>query len=106
MKTLISILLLLTSITALAQSTVEMWVPAGDVDALKRAIEEAAPGTETTILSAGGFNFTDITSGLPEITTNVVIEGRFEPIIFSGAGEDFANLFLVQPGGRLNIKSI
>ncbi len=109
MKTLISILLLLTSITASAQSTIEVWVPAGDVGALKLAMEEAAardPGTETTILSAGGFDFTDITSGLPEITTNVVIEGRYEPIIFSGAGEQFANLFLVQPGGRLRLQNI
>ncbi len=60
MKTLISILLLLTSITASAQSTIEVWVPAGDVGALKLAMEEAAardPGTETAILCAGGFRF-------------------------------------------------
>lgn len=109
MKTFISIFLLLTSITATAQSTIEVVVPSGDVEALKQRLEEAAagdPGTETIISSAGAFNFTDITSGLPEVKTNVVIKGTHEPIVFSGLGEKFANLFLVQPSGRLRLQNI
>lgn len=111
MKTFISILLLLTSITVTAQVATEKWVhiPAGDLAALRQVMQEASnrdPNFLTRIYTSGSFEFTGATAGLPEINSHVIIKGHSDPISFIGAGEDFANLFMVQAGGWLQLQNI
>ena len=111
MKTFISIFLLLTSITATAQVATEKWVtiPAGDIAALRQIMQEASqrdPNFRTRIDTSGTFEFTGATAGLPEINSHVFIKGHHDPITFVGAGEDFANLFMVQAGGWLQLQNV
>ena len=108
MKTFVFILLLLISISATAQSTVEIYVPQSDLVALRQAMDDAYngdPNVKTIIYARGPFYFTDAVSGLPEVRTHVVIQGHNDPVTFIGAGEEFANLILVQAKGRLELQN-
>lgn len=111
MKTFISIFLLLTSITASAQVATEKWVtiPAGDLAALRQVMLEASnrdPNFLTRIDTSGSFEFTGSVNGLPEIRSHVIIKGHNDPITFVGAGEDFANLIMVQADGWLQLQNV
>ena len=111
MKSFIFTFLLLTSITASAQVVYENWVhpPAGDLAALKQVMEDAYngdPNILTRIHTSGTFTFTGATSGLPKVRSHVIIKGHNDPITFIGAGEDFANLIMVEAGGWLQLQNI
>jgi len=101
MKFIVSVLLLLllVSITASAQDRLFVEVAPGNVSELERAIVEAGDREETIILSTGTFLFKE--SGLPHITSNVVIQGYPDPMIFEGEGGGPEELLVVDDGAAL-----
>jgi hypothetical protein len=108
MKSFVFIFLLFSSISAPAQSTVEIFLR-DDMVALRQAMNDAYNGdpNDKTIISAYGyFNFADAVSGLPEVRTHVVIKGPSDPVTFIGGGEQFANLFKIQAGGHLELHNV
>ena len=109
MKVFVFIILLFSSISATAQSTVEIYLQADDLVALRQAMDDAYngdPNDKTIIYAFGYFNFADAVSGLPEVRTHVVIKGQTDPVTFIGGGEQFANLIKVQTGRRLEIHNV
>lgn len=111
MKTLVFVLLLFSTTTAAAQTATEKWVnvPQGDLAALRQAMSDAYygdPNLMTVIHTGGTFSFTGAVSGLPQVRTHVIIEGDSDPITFVGAGEEFANLLMVQADGWLRLQNI
>lgn len=111
MKSFVFILILVNFISATAQAATQKWVNVepGDLPALRQAMVDAYhgdPNLMTVVKTGGVFNFTGASNGLPEVRTHVVIEGSSDPITFNGAGEDFANLILVQSKGRLQFLNI
>jgi len=111
MKKFVFVFLLFSSITATAQTATEkrVNVPQGDLAALRQAMTDAYygdPNLMTVIKTGGTFSFTGAVSGLPQVRTHVIIEGSSDPITFVGAGEEFANLFMIQAGGWLRLQNI
>ena len=110
MKTFVFVFLLLVSTIATAQSTVEINVPPGDLDALRLAMSEAAAGDpviETIINTSGTFSFTDWI-GLPDVHTRVYIKGNSGPITFLsvGGGVGPEQFVTTSEDGRLKFQNI
>jgi hypothetical protein len=108
MKTIVFIILLLVSISASAQSTVEVNVPPGDLDALRLAMNEASagdPSVETIINTSGTFNFTD-TIDLPDVHAQIYIRGRYNPITFVITKEGSNHIVLIGVDGRLKLENV
>ncbi len=78
MKTFVLIFLLLVSTAATAQPINQVFVPPGDLEALKQAMSDAFdgdPDVETLIVTSGTFDFSNDT-GLPDTQTSIAIIGR------------------------------
>ncbi len=108
MKSFVFLFLLLVSTAATAQTTNQVLVPPGDMEALKQAMSDAFdgdPDVETVIVTSGTFDFSNNT-GLPDTQTSVVIIGRSDPIIFRGGEHSPASLLLVRPEGHLRLQNI
>ncbi|RLA18135.1 MAG: hypothetical protein DRQ62_14135, partial [Gammaproteobacteria bacterium] len=108
MKTFVFMLLLLIAATATAQTTVEVDVPPGDLAALRLAMDEAAvgdPNVKTVIYTSGTFNFSDAV-GLPDIHTEVLINGVPDPIIFISADTGPNQLVVIKEEGQLQLQNI
>jgi hypothetical protein len=107
MKTFVFVLLLLVSTIATAQSTVEVNVPSGDLDALRQAMNAAAagdPSVLTIIYTSGTFNFTD-SAGIPDVHTQVFINGDSDPITFLNAGGYARPFVTISEEGWLQLRN-
>ncbi len=109
MKSFISIILLLTLISASAQSSVVVNVPPGDLDALRLAMDEANagdPSVETIINTSGTFVFRN-TIRLPDVHAQIHIRGHYDPITFHVVQDDLlSQIVLIEEDGRLKLENI
>jgi len=107
MRFFVTVILLLISVPAMAQTQKYVFVDPGDVDGLKQAIVEAGKNQNvlTNIVSAGTFLLKD--SGLPHIKSTMTLQGYPDPMIITGEGEGPGEMLVVDEGAsfhRINVE--